>query len=65
MISRKTPSQINSYWTTLIFTGKGKPPRELSTQQKLFDELAKNPGAITYLSSTQVNAEVKVVATLP
>ena len=28
-ISGKTLPQINSYWTTLIFTGKGKPPKNI------------------------------------
>lgn len=28
-IAGKTLPQINSYWTTLIFTGKGKPPRSI------------------------------------
>ena len=64
-ISSKTPAQINSYWTTLIFTGKGKPPREVSNRQQLLHELNSDPGAIAYLNDNLPDKDFKVVATIP
>ncbi len=64
-IAGKSPAQINSYWTTLIFTGKGKPPREVKGRDALMEELARNPGAITYLPGEAVGSGLRVVFTLP
>jgi len=60
-ISGKSPSQITSYWTTLIFTGKGKPPKEFKEKEKLLSELINNPDAITYISAEQLSKVMKVV----
>ena len=62
-ISGKSPSQINSYWTTLIFTGKGKPPKEYRERKNLLHELDSNPGAITYIPAEQLSGRMKVVYT--
>lgn len=64
-ISGKNPAQINAYWTTLIFTGKGKPPREYEDTKALLDELSNNPHAITYLPSEKLGERMRVVYTLP
>lgn len=60
-ISGKNASQINAYWTTLIFTGKGKPPKECADRKKLLEELARHPEAIAYISSEQLTDQMKVV----
>lgn len=38
-IEKLTDSQIKSYWSRLIFTGKGKPPRRLSDIDSLINHL--------------------------
>jgi len=63
-ISGKSPAQMNSYWATLIFTGKGRPPREFRLLEQLLRELADNPEAITYLPPGQIDSSVRVVYTL-
>ena len=62
-IAGKTLSQINSYWTTLIFTGKGKPPKGIEKTQSLIDELADNLKAISYLPIDKTTEAMKVVYT--
>ena len=62
-IAGKTLSQINSYWTTLIFTGKGKPPKAIEKTQSLIDELADNLKAISYLPIDKTTESMKVVYT--
>lgn len=60
-ISGKTLPQVNSYWTTLIFTGKGKPPRNMSDFNQLVEELKNNPDSITYLPADKITENMKVV----
>lgn len=60
-ISGKTPAQLNSYWTTLVFTGKGKPPRAYASQSDVLSRLESQPGAITYLPLSEVTDDMKVL----
>jgi len=62
-ITQKTLAQINSYWMSLIFTGKGKPPKKLDNIQSLIDELSVNSNAISYLPIDQTTTVMKVVYT--
>ncbi len=64
-VTGKTLPQINSYWTTLIFTGKGRPPRSLKESRRLIDLLKSDPQTITYLPIEQVDESLKVVLTFP
>lgn len=57
----KSKSQIKAYWSKLIFTGKGKPPTELSSDEDIIAFVASNPGAIGYVAIDKVNDTVKVV----
>ncbi|MFY8273197.1 phosphate ABC transporter substrate-binding protein [Pseudoalteromonas sp. SSDWG2] len=59
----KSSSQLNAYWSKLVFTGKGTPPDKLANDQAVIDFVKANPGAIGYVSSASVTADVKVVAT--
>jgi len=63
-ISGKNPAQINSYWTTLIFTGKGKPPKVINSLEDLLKELTSNPGAVAYLPNDQLTSQLRVVYTV-
>jgi hypothetical protein len=64
-LSGKSLSQLNAYWTTLIFTGKGRPPKSIELEKDIDVLLSKNPGAITYLQSHQVTQNMKVVYRFP
>ena len=64
VIANKSPSQINSYWTTLIFTGKGKPPRKVQEITQLIQVLNDSPNAITYLPQKNVTDSMRVVHTI-
>ncbi|MDO6427596.1 phosphate ABC transporter substrate-binding protein [Thalassotalea sp. 1_MG-2023] len=57
----KNKSQMKAYWSKLIFTGKGKPPKELSSDDEIIAFVATNPNAIGYISSEKVNDSVKVI----
>jgi ABC-type phosphate transport system substrate-binding protein len=59
----KTASQFKSYWTKRLFTGKGKPPPEVSNDQAVIDKISTNPDAIGFIDSANVSDKVKVIAT--
>ena len=60
-ISGKTIPQLKSYWSALIFTGKGKPPKSFNESESLVAELRSNLYAITYLPADQVTSSMKIV----
>jgi ABC-type phosphate transport system substrate-binding protein len=59
----KSGSQLKSYWSRLIFTGKGTPPKSSGDDASVKQLVAKNPNIIGYIDSSAVDASVKVVHT--
>lgn len=60
--TKKTQAQLNSYWTRLVFTGKGKMPKEVSDSKELISMIASNPGLIGYVDSSEVTSDIVVLA---
>jgi len=54
-ISGKNQKQLKAYWTTLIFTGKGQPPRKLKESKDVLEFVEKNPNAIGYVPLEQID----------
>ena len=59
-VLNKSPNQVRAYWAQQIFTGRGTPPRELSTPADVRRFVASNPSAVGYLEPEMVDASVKV-----
>lgn len=59
----KSSSQLNAYWSKLVFTGKGTPPEKLDYDQAVIDFVSSNADAIGYIDSSKVSDAVKVIAT--
>lgn len=57
----KTSSQLKAYWSRLIFTGKGTPPKESGTNADIKALVAQNPNLVGYVDAASVDASVKVV----
>ena len=57
----KSSSQLKSYWSRLIFTGKGTPPKQLVNDAAVKAAVAGNPGMIGYIDASSVDGTVKVV----
>lgn len=57
----KGPDQLRAYWSKMIFTGKGRPPPEMSGDAAVKRYVAERPGAIGYIERASVDASVRVV----
>jgi hypothetical protein len=60
-VLKKRASQVKAYWSKQIFSGKGKPPKELSSDKEILTQVASNKAAIAYIDAASVNGSVKVV----
>lgn len=58
----KSPTQLRAYWSRLIFSGQGKPPRRASTAGELKSLLAQGAQYIGYLERGDLDATVREVA---
>jgi len=58
----KSPAQVKAYWSKIIFTGRGQPPRQASTGREMRKLVAENPNAIGYIDPSLVDASVRVLA---
>jgi len=60
-ITSKSLQQVNSYWTVLIFTGRGKPPIVQDSREQLIKILLSDPHTIAYLSFDEIPKELRIV----
>ncbi|WP_290583274.1 phosphate ABC transporter substrate-binding protein [Ketobacter sp.] len=59
----KTPAQLNAYWSRLIFTGKGKPPKQYFDDAEVVETVLEEEDAIGYIDSSAVTEGIKVIYT--
>ena len=57
----KNESQVKAYWSQLVFTGKGTPPKEAADEDEMKKWVASNPNAIGYIDASKVDGSVKVL----
>jgi ABC-type phosphate transport system substrate-binding protein len=62
-IVKKNESQLKAYWSKLVFTGKGTPPKKMTSEAELIKLVAANPALIGYVDSANVDDSVKVLLT--
>ena len=63
-IANKSPAQLKAYWCKVIFTGKGRPPKEVPDSAAIKKLVTDNSTAIGYIEKGAVDASVKVVLTV-
>jgi ABC-type phosphate transport system substrate-binding protein len=61
-VLRRSVSAVRSYWQQLIFSGRGLPPPELDSDQAVVGYVARNRGAVGYVSGSADVSGVKVVS---
>ena len=57
----RSSSQVSAYWSKLVFTGKGVPPKELNSEADVIAEVSSNQNAIAYVSKTAATDSVRVI----
>lgn len=64
LVMKKTTSQLRAYWSKLVFTGKGSPPKTFDSDAEVVAAVAGNPGLIGYVQAAAVDDSVKVLMTV-
>jgi ABC-type phosphate transport system substrate-binding protein len=54
-------AEIKAHWSRLIFTGRGRPPRDVPTGEDVRKLVAGNPRAVGYIERSLVDSSVRVV----
>lgn len=57
----KSPAQVKAQWSKIIFTGRGQPPRQVSTGAEAKKAVVDNPNAIAYIDAKLVDGSVRVL----
>lgn len=60
----RSSSQVKAYWSKLVFTGKGTPPKEVGSEAEIVKLVSSNPNLLGYVSSTADTSGVKVLLSL-
>ncbi len=58
----QTTNQLASYWSRLIFTGRARPNKYVSSSDEMKKLIAKNPDMIGYIDAKDVDDTVRVIA---
>ena len=64
-VAGKDNEQVKAIWSTIVFTGRGFPPRQYGSASDVKHAVAANQRAIAYLDQADVDETVKVVLSLP
>jgi ABC-type phosphate transport system substrate-binding protein len=64
-VLHKNEDELTAYWSKLMFSGKGQPPRDLGDDAAVKAFVAGNPDAIGYVDGKFVDGTVKVLLIIP
>ncbi|OWJ90202.1 phosphate ABC transporter substrate-binding protein [Pseudomonas sp. A46] len=64
-VTNKSESQLKSYWSGLIFTGKGQPLQSAADDASVVAMVGDEANAIGYVDKSAINDKVKVLFALP
>ena len=57
-----TAAQLKAYWSKIIFTGRGQPPKTAPNAAAIHKLLASNPQVIAYVERSAVDDSMKILA---
>ena len=64
-VANKNESQLKSYWSGLVFTGKGQPLPTVADDAAVVAKVGAGADAIGYVDAAAVTDKVKVLFKLP
>lgn len=60
-VVKKSEAQLKSYWSRLIFTGKGQAPQVVGGDADVKGMVSANPNLLGYIDESAVDGTVKVI----
>jgi hypothetical protein len=60
-IAGMSPAQVKAFWSRVIFTGRGQPPKTVASSLEAKKVLAAAPNTISYIDESLVDSSVRVV----
>lgn len=60
-VAGKSAAQVKAYWSKIIFSGKGQPPKEVADSAAVKKLIADNPNVIGYIDKAAVDSSLKTV----
>jgi hypothetical protein len=60
-LAEMSAAQVKSFWSRIIFTGRGQPPRTVATDVEAKRLLVADPNTIGYIDKSLVDSSVRVV----
>jgi len=64
-LAGKSVAQMKAYWSKIIFTGRGQPPKAVTSNAEMKQWIVENPRAIGYIDQEWVDDSVRVVLGQP
>jgi ABC-type phosphate transport system substrate-binding protein len=64
-VVKKNAAQLKAYWSQLVFTGKGTPPKDVGKDADVKALVAANPNMIGYIDKAVADGSVKIVFSVP
>ncbi|WP_290650106.1 hypothetical protein [Aquisalimonas sp.] len=55
------PHQLQLSWDRLVFSGTGRSPGRVDSQEEMLEQVAATPGSLGYVQRDQVDERVRVV----
>ena len=63
-VIEKDQAQLNAYWSRLIFTGKGQPPKTYFDEAEVVEVILEDEDTIGYIDAANVTEGLRVVYTV-
>lgn len=60
-VTGKSPSQLKAFWSKLIFTGRGRPPKTVTDSTEVLKYLRDNPAVIGYVDRKYADSSVRIL----
>ena len=64
-VADRSPALMKAYWSKMVFTGRGQPPREMHGSAAVRRMVAGNPAMIGYIDRAALDASVKALEVRP
>ncbi len=63
-VLKKNERKLKAYWSKKVFSGKGKPPKQVADDEAVKAFVNKTAGAIGYIDSASLDSSVKAILTI-